>query len=139
MYNERSSLAIKQMTKWRNLMETLKKKLDYLKMNQERVRELELTVEVRELKERQSIINDLRKSIKDMFLENLILKPLAFGIRKNFQTFANENLESVHIAKNRKNIEGILEGEKEKAKFKLTHKAPYEIKSSSILTIKDWR
>ena len=40
-------------------METLKKKLDYLKMNQERVRELELTVEVRELKERQSIINDL--------------------------------------------------------------------------------
>ena len=127
------------MTKWRNLMETLKKKLDYLKMNQERIQELELTVEVRELKERQSIVNDLRKSIKDMFLENLILKPLAFGIRKNFQTFANENLESFHIAKNRKNIEGILEGEKEKAKFKLTHKAPYEIKSSSILTIKDWR
>ena len=98
MYNERSSLAIKQ-----------------------------------------SIVQDLRKSIKDMFLENLIVKPLAFGIRKNFQTFANENLESVHVAKNRKNIEGILEGEKEKAKFKLTHKAPYEIKSSSILTIKDWR
>ena len=120
-------------------METLKKKLDYLKMNQERIQELELTVEVRELKERQSIVQDLRKSIKAMFLEELILKPLAFGIRKNFQTFANENLESVHIAKDRKSIEGILEGEKEKAKFKLTHKAPYEIKSSSVLTIKDWR
>ena len=120
-------------------METLKKKLDYLKMNQERVRELELTVEVRELKERQSIINDLRKSIKDMFLENLILKPMAFGIRKNFQTFANDNLQDVHVAKDRKNIQGILKGENEKATFKLTHKAPYEIKSSSILTIKDWR
>jgi len=120
-------------------METLKKKLDYLKMNQERIQELELTVEVRELKERQSIVNDLRKSIKSMFLERLLLKPLAFGIRKNFQMFANENLKDVHIAKDRKSIEGILEGEKEKAKFKLTHKAPYEIKSSSILTIKDWR
>ena len=120
-------------------METLKKKLDYLKMNQERIQELELTVEVRELKERQSIVQDLRKSIKAMFLENLILKPLAFGIRKNFQTFANQNLTDVHIAKDRKNIEGILEGEKEKAKFKLTHNAPYELNSSSILTIKDWR
>ena len=45
-------------------METLKKKLDYLKMNQERIQELELTVEVRELKERQSIVQDLRKSIR---------------------------------------------------------------------------
>tara|TARA_R100000231_G_scaffold51918_1_gene43782 strand:+ start:173 stop:550 length:378 start_codon:yes stop_codon:yes gene_type:complete len=120
-------------------METLKKKLDYLKMNQERIQELELTVEVRELKERQSIVQDLRKSIKDMFLENLILKPLAFGIRKNFQMFANQNLKDVHIAKDRKNIQGILKGENEQATFKLTHKAPYEIKSSSILTIKDWR
>ena len=119
-------------------METLKKKLDYLKMCQERIQELELTVEVRELKERQSTVQDLRKSIKDMFLEELILKAKAFGIRKNFQTFANENLKDVHIAKDRKNIEGILEGEKEKATFKLTHKAPYEIKPSSILTIKNW-
>ena len=120
-------------------METLKKKLDYLKMCQERIQELELTVEVRELKERQRTVNDLRKTIKAVFLENLILKPSAFGIRKNFQTFANENLQDVHIAKDRKNIQGILEGEKEQATFKLTHKAPYETKSSSILTIKDWR
>ena len=120
-------------------METLKKKLDYLKMNQERVRELELTVEVRELKERQSIINDLRKSIKAMFLEELILKPLAFGIRKNFQTFADENLKDVHIAKDRKNIQGILEGEKAQAPFTLPHKAPCAIQAASRLTIKDWR
>jgi hypothetical protein len=120
-------------------METLKKKLDYLKMCQERIQKLELTVEVKELKERQRTVNDLRKSIKAMFLENLILKDKAFGIRKNFQTFANENLQDVYIAKDRKNIQGILEGEKEQATFKLTHKAPYEIKSSSILTIKNWR
>ena len=120
-------------------METLKKKLDYLKMCQERIQELELTVEVRELKERQSTVQDLRKSIKDMFLEELILKAKAFGIRKNFQMFANQNLKDVHIAKDRKNIQGILKGENEQATFKLTHKAPYEIKSSSILTIKDWR
>ena len=122
-------------------MEKLKmvKQLDIIKKLLNKQVALADTPEVQEYLENKKMIEQLRSIVKAEVTEHLILKPSSFGMRKTFLEFADGNLTHLHIAKDKKAIQGILEGDKERARFKLTHKAPYEIKPSSILTIREWR
>ena len=60
-------------------------------------------------------------------------------MRKTWKEFSTTDMHSTMITKDKKNIQGIIKGNKTEAFIKLSHRAPYEVKPSAVISFKQWR
>jgi len=126
------------MTKWRNFKMD-KRQLDLIKRLDEEILALEGTAEVQKYLEQKRVRDQIRRLFKNWIIDNLILKPSSFGMRKTWKEFSTTDMHSTMITKDKKNIQGIIKGNKTEAFIKLSHRAPYEVKPSAVISFKQWR
>ena len=112
--------------------------LDKVKALTERQRYLSQVEQVREYLENDRIIKGLKSSIKGEITNNLIMKDQGFGVPRTFKGWSEVNMIDGHITKDRKQVIGILKGDKSQADIRLQHYSPKEVKAYSALTIKGW-
>jgi|TARA_R110000796_G_scaffold133080_1_gene248618 hypothetical protein len=116
-----------------------KRQLDLIKRLDEEILALEGTAEVQKYLEQKRVRDQMRRLFKNWIIDNLILKPSSFGMRKTWKEFSTTDMHSTMITKDKKNIQGIIKGNKTEAFIKLSHRAPYEVKPSAVISFKQWR
>tara|TARA_X000001382_G_scaffold116443_1_gene95643 strand:+ start:1976 stop:2341 length:366 start_codon:yes stop_codon:yes gene_type:complete len=118
--------------------ELIMKRLDQLKKLQDELEVLGEIPKVKEFLEINKMIQSLRLSIRNDIVCHLILKDNGFGVRKTLTPFIDVNIVDAHMSRDKKTFSGVLKGDKSLATFKLNHRSPYEIKTSSMLKIERW-
>ena len=113
------------------------KQLDQLKSLQSALKTLE-TQEVRDYLECKRMIDALRSEVRKDVCNQLIVKPNGFGIPRTFKPWAEVNLIDAHVTKDRKQVRGILKGDKELADILISHKPPMETRASAQFKINGW-
>ena len=114
------------------------KKLDQIKKLTQRQQKLSQIEQVREYLENDRIIKGLKSSIRGEINNNLIMKDQGFGVPRTFKHWSDVNMIDATITKDRKQVIGVLKGEKVMADIRLQHYSPKEIKAYSSLVIKGW-
>ena len=114
------------------------KKLDQIKKLTQRQQKLSQIEQVREYLENDRIIKGLKSSIRGEINSNLIMKDQGFGVPRTFKHWSDVNMIDATITKDRKQVIGVLKGEKAMADIRLQHYSPKEIKAYSSLVIKGW-
>ena len=66
------------------------------------------------------------------------MKDQGFGVPRTFKHWSDVNMVDAIITKDRKQVIGILKGDKVMADIRLQHFAPREVKAYSSLVIKGW-
>jgi len=115
----------------------LMKQLDQLKSLQSALKTLE-TQEVRDYLECKRMIDALRSEVRKDVCSQLILKPNGFGIPRTFKPWSEINLIDAHITKDRKQVRGILKGDKELADILISHRTPPVSRPSAQFKINGW-
>jgi len=113
------------------------KQLDQLKSLQSALKTLE-TQEVRDYLECKRMIDALRSEVRKDVCSQLILKDNGFGIPRTFKPWSEINLIDAHITKDRKQVRGILKGDKELADILISHRTPPVSRPSAQFKINGW-
>jgi hypothetical protein len=119
-------------------MEENMKQLDKVKALTQRQQELSQVEQVREYLENDRMIKGLRSYIRDEIKNNVIMKDQSFGVPRTFKDWSEVNMIDGHVTKDRKQVIGILKGEKSQADIRLQHYSPKQVKAYSALIIKGW-
>jgi len=135
-HTELSSVAIKLLTIWRNLV---MKQLDTIKSLQDNLVALSQEPKVIAYLETKKTIDSLKSTIRKSMIEHLIVKPNGFGQRKTLKSFQDVEMVNANMSKDKRVFQGVLKGDNEQAYIKLSHRLPYEVKPTSILRIEQWR
>ena len=114
------------------------KKLDQIKQLTQHHLKLSRTEEVRDFLECDKILNQLKSEVRREINSNLIMKDQGFGVPRTFKHWSDVNMIDATITKDRKQVIGVLKGEKVMADIRLQHYSPKEIKAYSSLVIKGW-
>ena len=113
------------------------KQLDKIKSLQDQLVAME-TKEVREYLEVKKTIDALRSEVRKEMTSQLIIKPNGFGIPKTMKSWTESNMIDALVSKDRKSVSGVIKGNKALALVKLSHRSPFEVKASAMLTIVGW-
>ena len=114
------------------------KKLDQIKKLTQHHLKLSRTEEVRDFLECDKILKQLKSEVRREINSNLIMKDQGFGVPRTFKHWSDVNMIDATITKDRKQVIGVLKGEKVMADIRLQHYSPKEIKAYSSLVIKGW-
>ena len=114
------------------------KKLDQINQLTQHQLKLSRTQEVRDFLECDKILKQLKSEIRSEINNNLIMKDQGFGVPRTFKHWSDVNMVDATITKDRKQVIGILKGDKVMADIRLQHFAPREVKAYSSLVIKGW-
>ena len=114
------------------------KKLDQIKQLTQHHLKLSRTEEVRDFLECDKILKQLKSEVRREINNNLIMKDQGFGVPRTFKHWSDVNMIDATITKDRKQVIGVLKGEKVMADIRLQHYSPKEIKAYSSLVIKGW-
>ena len=114
------------------------KQLDQIKKLTQLKAKLSCSEDVRKYIEVERELNSLKSVVRGEIVSNLIIKPSGFGIPKTFKSWTEANMVDAHITKDRKQVIGILKGDKVLADIRLQHFAPKEVKAYSAFSIKGW-
>ena len=114
------------------------KQLDKVKALTQRQQELSQVEQVREYLENDRMIKGLRSYIRDEIRNNLTMKDQSFGVPRTFKDWSEVNMIDGHVTKDRKQVIGILKGDKSQADIRLQHYSPKQVKAYSALIIKGW-
>ena len=114
------------------------KQLDQIKKLTQLKAELSYSEDVKNYIEAEKQLNSLKSVVRGEIASNLIIKPSGFGIPKTFKSWTDANMVDAHITKDRKQVIGILKGDKVLADVRLQHFAPKEVKAYSAFSIKGW-
>ena len=114
------------------------KKLDQINQLTQHQLKLSRTQEVRDFLECDKILKQLKSEVRREINNNLIMKNQGFGVPRTFKHWSDVNMIDATITKDRKQVIGILKGEKVMADIRLQHYSPKEIKAYSSLVIKGW-
>ena len=114
------------------------RKLDQIKKLTQRHLKLSRTEEVRDFVECDKILKQLKSEVRREINSNLIMKDQGFGVPRTFKHWSDVNMIDATITKDRKQVIGVLKGEKVMADIRLQHYSPKEIKAYSSLVIKGW-
>ena len=121
-----------------NLEKLFMKKLDQINQLTQHQLKLSRTQEVRDFLECDKILKQLKSEVRREINNNLIMKDQGFGVPRTFKHWSDVNMIDATITKDRKQVIGILKGEKVMADIRLQHYSPKEIKAYSSLVIKGW-
>ena len=114
------------------------KKLDQINQLTKHQLKLSRTQEVKDFLECDKILKQLKSEVRREINNNLIMKDQGFGVPRTFKHWSDVNMIDATITKDRKQVIGILKGEKVMADIRLQHYSPKEIKAYSSLVIKGW-
>ena len=114
------------------------KKLDQINQLTQHQLKLSRTQEVKDFLECDKILKQLKSEVRREINNNLIMKNQGFGVPRTFKHWSDVNMIDATITKDRKQVIGILKGEKVMADIRLQHYSPKEIKAYSSLVIKGW-